>query len=151
MTHHILAIDPGKATGMAFFSYEAGQDPVLEYSWEVEIETYAPLIRWALAAYPNCEIVCEKFTITAQTAKNSQAPYSLEHIGILRQCLIDAGRGPYDLKMQLPRDAKNMFPNPKLKKLGFWHKGGAGHAMDAIRHGALYCVGLGWAPKAFLS
>lgn len=151
MTHYILAVDPGKATGIALFSWDVGQQPTLLASWETQIDTYAQVIRWALATYPNLEVVCEKFTITAQTAKNSQAPFSLEHIGIYRQCLIDVGRDPYSIKMQTPTDAKNMFPNPKLKKLGFWHKGGEGHALDGIRHGLLYLVGIGWKPTGLLS
>jgi hypothetical protein len=44
-----------------------------------------------------------------------------------------------------------MFPNPALKHLGIWHKGGEGHANDAIRHGLLALVKTGWIPKELLS
>jgi hypothetical protein len=150
MTRYVLAVDPGKATGVSFFSFEKGGEPVLMFSWELQFETFAPIIRWALENYPNTEVVCERFTITAQTAKNSQAPYSLEHIGILKQIMLDNGKGPEKLVYQSPADAKNMFPNPSLKKLGYWHKGGAGHALDSMRHGLLHLVKTGWQPRGLL-
>lgn len=148
---HILAVDPGKATGMALFSLESGQEPVLIWSGEFQQEEYAKPIRDALATYgDSLDVVCERFTINAQTVRNSQAPYSLEQIGILKQCLMDAGRKPDDIYFQSPADAKAMFDNTKLKKLDYWHKGGEGHALDAIRHGLLKLVKLGWKPVRLL-
>ena len=147
---HILAVDPGKATGMALFSIEQGQEPVLVWSGEYQQEEYAKPIRETLRLHPEADVVCERFTINMQTVKNSQAPYSLEQIGILKQCLMDAGRKPDDIYFQSPADAKAMFDNPKLKKLEYWHRGGEGHALDAIRHGLLRCVKVGWKPLRLL-
>ena len=147
---HILAVDPGKASGLALFSIETGQEPVLIWSQECQQEEYAKPIRATLADHPDIVVVCERFIINAQTAKKTQAPFSLEQIGILRQCLIDAGRKPDDIYFQSPSDAKGMFDNPKLKKLEYWHKGGEGHALDAIRHALLQCVKLGWVPRRLL-
>jgi hypothetical protein len=152
MTRHILSVDPGKATGMALFTLENGQEPVLEWSGEYQQHEYAQPIREALQAFGgDLEVVCERFTINAQTVKNSQAPYSLEQIGILKQCLMDVGRAPDDIYFQSPADAKAMFDNPKLKKLNYWHRGGEGHALDAIRHGLLRLVKSGWKPLALLA
>lgn len=154
MTTFILAVDPGKATGMACFSYSAGQEPELLWSIEVQQYEYAAPIRATLdkAAELGIEVnvVCERFTINAQTVKNTQAPYSLEQIGILKQCLLDVGRSADDVYFQSPADAKAMFTNEKLKKLEYWHKGGEGHALDAIRHGLLYIVRKGWKPVRLL-
>jgi len=147
---HILAVDPGKATGMALFSIEQGQEPVMLWSGEYQQDEYAKPIRETLSLYPEAEVVCERFTINMQTVKNSQAPYSLEQIGILKQCLMDAGRKADDIYFQSPADAKAMFDNPKLKKLEYWHRGGEGHALDAIRHGLLRCVKVGWKPLRLL-
>lgn len=151
MTRYVLAVDPGKATGIAFFSIEAGEDPILLGSWEVQFETFAVVIRDVFSKYPTVEVVCEKFTINAETAKKSQAPFSLEHIGVLRQIMMDNGQDPWSLPLQLPANAKAMFPNPALKKVGYWHRGGEGHALDAIRHGLLYLVKTGWKPRKLLS
>jgi hypothetical protein len=147
---HVLSVDPGKATGMALFSLEQGQEPVMLWSGEYQQDEYAKPIRETLSLYPEAEVVCERFTINMQTVKNSQAPYSLEQIGILKQCLMDAGRKADDIYFQSPADAKAMFDNPKLKKLEYWHRGGEGHALDAIRHGLLRCVKVGWKPLRLL-
>ncbi len=147
--HFILAVDPGKATGLAAFSYVKGEEPVMLESFEARFETYAPWIRKWLSEpldYDFVHIICERFTINAQTVKNSQAPYSLEEIGVLKQILLDEGMDPESIKFQSPADAKAMWDNPKLKKLDYWHRGGEGHALDAIRHGLLYMIKLGWSP-----
>jgi hypothetical protein len=146
MATHVLAVDPGKATGLSFFSYEKGEEPVMIWSKEVQFDTYAEPIRSVLAEYPDVHVICERFTINAQTVRNSQAPFSLEEIGVLKQIMIDYGYTPENLKFQSPADAKAMFDNKKLKKLDYWHKGGEGHALDSIRHGLLYMVKLGWSP-----
>ena len=147
---YVLSIDPGKATGMALFSLEEGAEPVLEWSKELQQDEYAGPIREVLASIQDVAIACERFTINAQTVRNTQAPYSLEQIGILKQCLMDAGRPADDIYFQAPADAKAMFTNEKLKKLGYWHRGGEGHALDAIRHALLKLVKMGWKPIRLL-
>lgn len=150
MIRYVLAVDPGKATGMALFSREGDSEPVLVWSGEFQQEEYAKPIREVLTTHPDAEVVFERFTINAQTVRNSQAPYSLEQIGILKQCLIDVGRPADDIHFQSPADAKAMFDNPKLKKLEYWHRGGEGHALDSIRHGLLRLVKTGWKPVRLL-
>jgi hypothetical protein len=121
---------------------------------ESQPEDYATHVLGALRHWKNYEkfvVVCERFVINAQTVRNSQAPYSLEQIGILKH-LCREHQFPVDaIKFQAPVDAKKMFPNPALKHLGIWHKGGEGHANDAIRHGLLALVKTGWIPKELLS
>ena len=147
----VLAVDPGKTTGLSLFTIEQGEDPVMQWSDEVDFTNYVRRIKEAFAEYgDSLEIICEKFTINVQTAKNSQAPYSLECIGALKLLMLENGREPESLKYQLPANAMNMFPNDKLKKLGYWHRGGAGHALDSMRHGVLYLVTTGWIPRKLL-
>jgi len=155
MSRHILSVDPGKATGLSYFIWENPEtEPVLHWSMEVQQHEYADPIRRAFAYSQSqgarLEIVCERFTINAQTVKNSQAPYSLEQIGILKQIMMDYGRAPDDIYFQSPADAKAMFNNEKLKKLEYWHRGGEGHALDSIRHGLLRLVKSGWKPLKLL-
>jgi hypothetical protein len=150
---YVLSVDPGKATGIALFSLESGAEPILEWSGEFQQDEYAAPIRVVLADIEisqNLEVVCERFTINAQTLRNSQAPYSLEQIGILKQCMLDAGRKTEDVLFQSPADAKAMFPNEALKFLEYWHRGGEGHALDSIRHGLLRLVKTGWKPIRLL-
>jgi hypothetical protein len=153
MIDYVLAIDPGKMTGMTLFKRESGQDPELVWSREIEQHEYAAPIREVLQnpeINSSLTIVCERFIINAQTVRNSQAPFSLEQIGILKQCLFDAERVSEDIMFQAPADAMAMFTNEKLKKLGYWHRGGAGHALDAIRHALLRFVKMGWKPVGLL-
>ncbi len=153
-TKMVLAVDPGKTTGVALFTYAPGSEPELLWSTEVTQLEYAAQVRSAIATAAarglELEVACERFTINAQTVKNTQAPFSLEQIGILKQCLMDVGRAPDDVYFQAPADAKALFSNPKLKKLEYWHRGGEGHALDAIRHGLLHIVKMGWKPIRLL-
>jgi chorismate mutase len=150
---HILAVDPGKASGIALFKFEGGE-PELIWSGEYQQDEYAKPIRDAIYSTItmgySLDVTCERFTINAQTVKKSQAPYSLEQIGILKQIMMDNDLDPEKIAFQSPSDAKAMFPNPTLKKLEYWHKGGEGHALDAIRHGLLRCIKVGWKPTRLL-
>jgi hypothetical protein len=149
----VLAVDPGKATGVCLLSWSGSEDenPTVEVSLEVQPEDFADAVKELLvrkADYEEFSVVCERFTITAQTGKNSQAPYSLEQIGVLKHLCREDGYGADEIAFQTPVDAKSMFPNPILKKLGTWHRGGEGHALDAIRHGMLRLVKMKWVPSA---
>jgi hypothetical protein len=154
MKRIIIAVDPGKATGLCCFGFDAGDEPHLIMSGEYQPSELAAPIRGLLdgakAEGIPVEVVCERFTINAQTVRNSQAPYSLEQIGVLKQLMRDAGMSDNELKFQSPADAKRMFTNEGIKKLGYWHKGGEGHALDAIRHGLLYLAKNGWTPLKLL-
>ena len=154
MSRHILSVDPGKASGICYFTWEENQEPAMLWSGEYQQHEYADPIRRAFAYSQSqgarLEVVCERFTINAQTVKNSQAPYSLEQIGILKQIMLDYGRSPEDIYFQSPADAKAMFNNEKIRIVGYWHRGGEGHALDSIRHGLLRLAKSGWIPKKLL-
>ena len=153
MPEYVLAIDPGKVTGLALFSHESGSEPTLEWSGELEQHEVVEAVRsvlWSPEKRHHVDIVCERFVINSQTVRNSQAPYSLEVIGMVKQCLLDNGRPIDDIFFQGPAEAMSMFDNKKLKKLEYWHVGGAGHALDAIRHALLRLVKRGWKPLKLL-
>jgi hypothetical protein len=153
----ILSVDPGKASGIAFITWNGDHDvnPVLEWSDEVDADDYAERVRDGLKqgaeGFDVFLVVYERFTINQQTVRNSQAPYSLEQIGVLKQLCREAGYDLEKVKVQAPVDAKNMFPNPALKKLETWHRGGEGHALDAIRHALLALARQSWIPRALLN
>jgi hypothetical protein len=154
MIKYVLSVDPGKATGVAFLTKIDSDSPTLTHAYETQPEEFADVIRKILTElngdFSGLQVVCEKFTINAQTVRNSQAPYSLEQIGVLKQILQDFGLDRESVIWQMPADAKRMFPNEALKKLQYWHKGGEGHANDAIRHALLRLVKTGWIPKELL-
>lgn len=154
----VFAVDPGKASGIAIISWEPAFgiiDPRIELSIEVQPEDFAKAVQEGLKYNNNpleeFYVACESFTINAQTAKNSQAPWSLENIGVLKHLCREADYPVDKIAFQPPVNAKNMFPNPALKTLGLWHRGGEGHANDAIRHALLRLVKAGWKPVKLLS
>lgn len=147
----IITFDPGLKTGVNRGSYEKGQEPVLEESKELDMHEVIPYLRAFLLQHPEGVIVVERFIINMQTAKKTQAPFTLELIGAIKQVLRDHGRDTEDIIFQAPSDAMKLFPNPTLKKLGYWHVGGKDHANDSIRHFLLYCLRKGWKPTKLLT
>ena len=135
----IVGVDPGKSSGIAIISWEprfSNIEPRLEHSTEVDSDHFADEVRKSLL-YVNSPmeelfVACESFTINAQTAKNSQAPWSLENIGVLKHLCREAGYPVEKIAFQAPVNAKNMFPNPALKTLKTWHRGGEGHVFGYI-------------------
>ena len=151
---YVLSIDPGKASGVALLSWDGtDENPNILLSKEVQPEEFAIPVETLLNSYKNedlLSVVCERFTINAQTVRNSQAPYSLEQIGVLKHLCRTNMYDPERIIFQSPADAKAMFPNEALKKVGAWHVGGEGHANDAIRHALLRLVKTGWKPRVLL-
>lgn len=146
----ILAVDPGKTTGLARVDWE-GDD--LHQVETVEYE-FADTCRWLWRNFGQCppattRIVAERFIITAATAKKSQAPFSLEVIGVVKYlALVYKHREP---RLQTSSDAKNFSTNARLRALGLWHRGGGGHANDALRHAVKWAVDAGYSsPKLIL-
>lgn len=149
---YVLSVDPGKASGIVFMSLE-NDIPKKVASMESQPHEFAQNIDVFLSDWKQREdfvVVCERFTINAQTVRNSQAPYSLEQIGVLKHLCRSNGYDPDSIIFQSPADAKAMFPNEALKKIGTWHVGGEGHANDAMRHALLRLVKTGWKPRILL-
>jgi hypothetical protein len=155
---YVISVDPGKATGVCLVKWSGDQDetPSVMMSAEVQADEFAKWFETALSialsldSVQNISVVCERFTITAQTVRNSQAPFSLEQIGVLKHLCRVNEFDPENIAFQSPVDAKSMFPNPQLKKVGTWHVGGEGHANDAIRHALLRLAKTGWQPRILL-
>jgi hypothetical protein len=150
LTDLLLAVDPGKATGIALLQKD-GDEVKVVWSRETEYYETADLMNKTLHDHgPTLHVACENFFITAETGKKSQAPWSLKLIGTLEYLCHAYGMEPPTL--QPPSRAKDFVPNDRLRALGIWHVGGAGHAKDALRHGVLYYVEkLGWRPANLLA
>jgi hypothetical protein len=140
-TGRVVAIDPGLVTGICAVDMVLGDDGnrrlVVAASAETDfLRTGRMLQTLLLESDPETTgIVMERFTITAKTAKNSQAPWSLEVIGMCRWIADEQFGGRFgEIVMQGPAEAKRMIPNELLRAAEVWHVGGAGHANDALRH-----------------
>lgn len=150
----VLAIDPGKVTGVAWMRQQDGEiflDSSLEADADELINFLRPTLKeWKPVAdgQPPLKVVIEKFTINSQTSQKSQeASWALRMIGAVEQACRDVEYPLGAISWQMPGEAKTAFTNEKLKRIGLWHRGGAGHALDAIRHGSLYLAKVGWVAK----
>ncbi|MGE4164282.1 MAG: hypothetical protein AB7G23_21405 [Vicinamibacterales bacterium] len=155
-----MAIDPGKLTGCALLERErddaAGLHVVrLLESVETGPDETVPWCRRTFQEYgepaepgmPRMRVVIESFLITQRTvAKSQEASWALRTTGAVEQVCRDFGY-PVDAIQFFSPDKKSAFPNPRLKKLGMWHVGGKGHALDGIRHGLIYLTQTGMLPS----
>lgn len=123
---HIIAIDPGKANGWATFELSTRSFK----SGEGDFDQTCALLRWAVREVGGpLQVLCERFTITPETHKNTPAPWSLEMQGVARYF---ASMTDCDYILADRSTTKNFAFNGRLKALG-WFKGGEGHADDAAR------------------
>lgn len=148
----VLSIDPGVTTGIALVEFGADSARVVETCEPTPPTAYTTMRRMVAAhRSEDLRVVAESFTITARTGKVNAPGTSLEVIGALRAILHETGLGWDALVLQRPADAKSLISNEMLRQEGLWHRGGGGHAVDALRHAALYAVRNGWKPKAVTS
>lgn len=129
MTHrYVFGIDPGKTTGYAILNIKHGE---FETTGQKEQQEFCTLAEsWLERFASSTLVVCESFIITMATAKNSQAPWSLEIIGAVRYL---CGKYDADFELQSPADAKRFSTNDKLKAIG-WYTPAMRHQNDAVRH-----------------
>ena len=127
----VLAVDPGRTTGFVIWRDDARVEKELEASRFLEY--VAPLIERGEIDF----VVCERFIITTQTAKFSQAPWSLEQIGVLRFL---CKRHDVSFVLQNVSDAKRFGTDDRLNAIGWKRPKGGGHARDAQRHLLLFLV-----------
>uniref|UniRef100_A0AAU6R657 RuvC-like resolvase n=1 Tax=Micrococcus phage Kurnik TaxID=3092208 RepID=A0AAU6R657_9CAUD len=140
MTTAIIAVDPGKNSGVA--EVYKGPDGWVFDSWELGVDQFFAFIEQRIvdligAGY-EVRLVAESFLITIHTAKNTQAGWSLEMIGVLKFLAYKYGLGA--VTMQAPNIGKTFGTNGKLKYLGWFKSGTAGHANDAARHLATFAA-----------
>ena len=129
----ILAVDPGKATGVAMY-YPTYPDHPPAFQSAVVPGGLTGFAEW-FQDYKDYTgiIICEKFTIGAmQTRTTSQ--YDALYINgyLMGVCYLE--RHYLTLIQQPVTSAKNFATNDKLKKLGWYDPRDGGHAVDAARH-----------------
>ena len=139
MDLRIISWDPGLTTGLCIIE---NQTPGGQYEFFQQQLTFRQvgdlLEQWELDNLLStpCTFVCESFTITQQTARNSQAPWSLEVIGLIRYF---AMKNHVELVFQQPSAAKALVTDDVLKRAGKYVKG-MPHACDATRHGVYHAI-----------
>lgn len=119
----IVGIDPGLVTGLVSFNVDEDQIHCLE-SYELSFMGVGHYLASRLTK--ETVVVCEAFLITAQTAKNSPAPWSLETIGLARYF---AELNGCQFKLYPPAFHKRLITKEALQKAGLYVSGE--HARDA--------------------
>lgn len=124
----VISVDPGLHTGVAYLCPD-GRVLAHEAEWDDAMVA----IRDALLAFSGTPtwLVCEAFIISVNTAKKTQAPWSLEGIGV---CRFLARRHHASLVVQQPVEAKRWSTNARLKSQGWYVPTPGGHTNDALRH-----------------
>ena len=139
----LLSIDPGKMTGWAEIDYTKSEITSMN-TMEVPMDTIWELLGNVLDDEDRTKpdvLVIEDFKITTGTGKLGSPDWSLRIIGAVEYLGHKHG---IPVVKQFPSNAKSFSTNDKLRAVDMWHKGGAGHANDALRHAMLYMVKHGW-------
>tara|TARA_R110000751_G_scaffold111024_4_gene208827 strand:- start:1626 stop:2078 length:453 start_codon:yes stop_codon:yes gene_type:complete len=132
---NILAIDPGKTTGIALWRPHQGHN-----SWEEPggLAGVARLLNGWVEKYLIDTVVIEKFTIGAKKGVMTSQYDAVYLNGYVLG--LEASGADFTVKQQPVTMVKTFATNAKLKKLG-WYMGGEGHADDASRHLLTYLSG----------
>lgn len=138
----IVAFDPGLITGVATYDVTQKHHVAGELKTSEVMPWLVDILDWCEKGDVHLQIVMERFVITPETAKKSQATWSLEVIGAIK--LAAEMRGYTDVTMQSPGDAKRFATNAKLKAIGWRKPTAGGHADDASRHLLLFLIKQGW-------
>lgn len=132
---YLFCVDPGLLTGLAFLDVSEQENPQVLGTIELPVkEFYLKAEDVIKRAGPEAVVVVENFIITTATAKKSAAPWSLRGVGVVEFLCLKYGSR---MVLQTPDQAKEISA-ADLRAVNFWHKGGEGHANDALRHAVVY-------------
>ena len=109
----VMALDPGKTTGIASLRIEDGEFVSIQANFD---ETVSIVQKAATTNREELTLVSESFIITQQTAKNTQATWSLELIGVLKFFAHAYKLEP--LVLQQPSTGKAFGTDAKLRHMG---------------------------------
>lgn len=129
----IVSVDPGKESGIVVYY---PQEDEVSGSYEEDQWGTVDLVEDVLIRHTRATLVVERFVNTP--GPNDPGPWSLEIIGICRH--LSRRYGARLNVNQGPSEAWGLASNRVLRSMGWWHRGGAGHANMAFRHLVLYCT-----------
>lgn len=135
-----VALDPGGTTGYAQIEYS--EDGGYSF-WTDQLKGQHHLHLYGLLEEQEPKaIACERFTYQR---RDKVVLDSVEYIGVAKMFSQRTGT---PLIIQTPSQAKNLWTDEKLKKLGLYREN-MPHAMDAMRH-LLYYVTVSLGDRQFV-
>jgi hypothetical protein len=140
-SRYILAVDPGKTTGLALF------DGHSLTAWQAETWDAVEQVERFLdrAAQLDDVLIVESFVIGQATLRKGRGEnWSLESIGAIRYLHRRMGE-PCILHFQQASSVMRFATNEKLRAVGWWTQGQE-HARDATRHILTYLATRGELP-----
>jgi hypothetical protein len=131
--------DPGLVSGVGILHWDPERGLEKVEAFEGSLAEVGESAEVFLRGFPSdeAEVVCERFVITPRTGTLASPDWSLKVCGALEWLVWKHWKLPGDVTVhyQSAGDAKRLIPNPILHKAEIWHRGGEGHANDALRHG----------------
>ena len=124
----VVAVDPGKVTGIAVWDpAELGNRPgAYEVPSRVKVyRVFDDIVSWGRPG----TVVIERFTIKPGVVNTNQ-PDALMIIGAIESTATRVG---WPVEFQLPAAAMSWATNERLRRVGWWVRGKE-HANDALRH-----------------
>jgi hypothetical protein len=128
----IIALDPGKTTGVAVYTYRKVNSSMERFWIRRQITELHSL--WKLLATENPEVIVYE-TFLQSFGAGATDFSAVEAIGVIK--LYSQATD----KMLIPqaRQVKNFWTDEKIKTLSLWESG-TKHAMDATRHMLYYLM-----------
>lgn len=135
----VISVDPGKVTGVSVWL--DGQVDNVELPAMESVKHVHAAIRSQQAAGKNIEgqLVCESYTVNANTVRHKRQYDALEVIGACRYLSLHYG---LEFRLQPPPN-RNLIKSDTLKKLGWWSPSKDKHMIDSAKHLAIACLRLG--------
>jgi len=131
--------DPGLMSGVGILHWDVERGLEKVEAFEGSLSEVGESLEIFLRGFPSdeAEVVCERFVITTRTGTLASPDWSLKVCGAVEWLIWKHWKrfGADTIQYQSAGDAKRLVPNPILHKAGIWHRGGEGHANDALRHG----------------
>lgn len=135
---NLLALDPGKTTGAVSLRWDGktpapGPDACIFYG---QID-YPEMPKWLdeqLTDFGHTLLVIERFIVNARTMKFTRQPEPLHVIGGAH--FLAALHG-VPVREQSAADAKTIYPDKRLREMGWLDVVKGPHARDACRHALL--------------
>jgi len=145
----VLAVDPGKATGLALFRdvawhpADGAEAPPEWIAWAAPWQAAMASVESWIALGALDFVACERFTVSQRTVtQGADHTWPTGGIGVVKYL---CAKHSVPLAMQAPADAMNLAPRPVLERLG-WRTKGVDHPDDATRHLVLRLATLGYQP-----